>query len=207
VRIGLDRAYALEQVDEFTIAAITRTIAILKDAGAEIVEVKIPDVRPHLEKATAACLSEAAISHAANYPAHKETYSSTYAALLDTGRATSVLDYAAITIWRREFAGALRLIFERVDCLIAPVLPSEAPSLAMMDAMAGAPPLSAAPLMAYTIPFNLAGVPSLTLPMGRTPSGTPMGFQLIGPERGEAKLISAGAVYEKVLGPQGHPAI
>ncbi len=207
VRVGLDVAYALENVDAITVDAMTRTIALLKDAGAEIVEVKIPDVHAQLVNATASALVEAAISHAANYPAHKETYSRSYAALLDTGRTTSVLDYARIAIWRREFAGALRVLFAGVDCLIAPVLPSEAPTLDMMAAMTEAPPLSAAPLMAYTLPFNLAGVPTLTLPMGRTPSGMPIGFQLIGPDRGEAQLMRAGAGYEKALGPQGHPAL
>ncbi|MEQ1864465.1 MAG: amidase family protein, partial [Micropepsaceae bacterium] len=66
----------------------------------------------------------------------------------------------------------------------------------------------AAPVMRFTLPFNLAGVPTLTLPMGRTAEGAPLGFQLIGPELGEAKLLSAGAAYEAATGfSTRHPEI
>jgi amidase len=62
--------------------------------------------------------------------------------------------------------------------------------------------------MRFTLPFNLAGVPTLTLPMERTAEGTPLGFQLIGPELSEAKLLSAGAAYEAATGfSSRHPEV
>ena len=51
--------------------------------------------------------------------------------------------------------------------------------------------------MKFTIPFNFAGVPTLTLPASRMSDGTPLGFQLIGPALGERSLLSAGAAYEQ----------
>jgi amidase len=168
----------------------------------------LPDVRPILERAIAAALVEAAISHAANYPSRKASYSKGYRQLLDTGRATSALDYAAIAIWRRQFHGHLMQIFQTVDVMLTPVVPIEPPSVSQFAATLDAPPLSAAPLLAYTIPFNLAGVPSLTLPMERSASGTPLGFQLIGPDLDEAALLSAGAAYESASGfSREHPDI
>ena len=75
-------------------------------------------------------------------------------------------------------------------------------------AMLNAPPLSVAPLLAYTIPFNLAGVPTLTLPMGSEPSNGPLGFQLIGPDLSEALLLSVGAAYEQAAGTAAkHPTL
>jgi len=63
-------------------------------------------------------------------------------------------------------------------------------------------------LMLYTIPFNAAGIPTLTLPMDKTEAGVPLGFQLIGPELSEAELLSAGAGYEQVAGyATDHPAM
>ncbi len=62
--------------------------------------------------------------------------------------------------------------------------------------------------MTYTIPFNLAGTPTLTLPMGFAESGAPLGFQLIGPHLGEAALLSAGAAYEQASGfAERHPSL
>jgi amidase len=84
--------------------------------------------------------------------------------------------------------------------IVVPVMPIESPTVAGWAEMLNAPPLSAAPLVAYTIPYNLAGVPSLTLPMGSEPSNGPLGFQLIGPDLSEAQLLSVGAAYEQVAG-------
>jgi amidase len=173
-----------------------------------IVDVSVPSVGEVLERAVAAAFVEAAISHAPTYPSEKSSYSAGFSALLDIGRATPAADYAAITIWRREFHGRLLRIFRAIDVLVAPVLPMSPPTLAEMAAAVNGPPLAAAPLLAYTIPFNLAGVPSLTLPMGRAPSGAPLGLQLIGPDLAEATLLSAGAAYEAAAGYAAHhPAI
>jgi Asp-tRNA(Asn)/Glu-tRNA(Gln) amidotransferase A subunit family amidase len=91
-------------------------------------------------------------------------------------------------------------LFAAVDMLVVPVLPIAPLSVAEMKAMEGAPPLASAGFMRFTIPFNLAGVPSLTLPMAHVGDGVPLGFQLIGPELSEAALLSAGAAYEAASG-------
>jgi amidase len=204
VRVGVDPVYSLGGVDETTAAALKTAIARMKTAGATIVEVTVPEVAGILERAVAAVFVEAAISHAPTYPSEKETYSDGYRALLDIGRATPATDYAAVTIWRREFRGRLSQVFREIDVLVAPVLPMAPPTLAEMAAAVDGPPLAAAPLTAYTLPFNLAGIPSLTLPMGRAPSGAPLGFQLIGRDLAEATLLSAGAAYEAAAGYTAH---
>jgi amidase len=208
LRIGVDPNYTLAGLDEPTAKALKAAIALMETSGAQIIVVNVPDVHPYLERAVAALFVEAAISHASNNPSQKQSYSAGYAEILDIGRRTSVLDYAAITIWRREFHGRLMQIFETVDLIVAPALTIEPPTVTDMAAILSAPPLSIAPMVAGTIPFNLAGVPSLTLPMGRGPSGVPLGFQLIGPDLAEASLLSAGAAYELAAGYTAHhPAI
>jgi amidase len=208
VRIGLDPDYALTGLDGVTEAALKAAIATLQAAGATIVEVSVGEVRAMLEKATEAAFVEAAISHAASYPSARSSYSESFTRLLDVGHAASARDYASVAIWRREFRGRLRRVFRHADVLIAPVMPTEPPPLEAFAAMLSAPPLSVAPLLAYTIPFNLAGVPSLTLPMGTEPSNGPLGFQLIGPDLSEALLLSVGAAYEHAAGTAAkHPAV
>ena len=165
-------------------------------------------MRPILEKATEAALVEAAVTHAATYPSERSTYSEAYTRLLDVGHAASALNYASMAIWRREFHGRLLRVFRHCDALIAPVMPTEPPLLEAFAAMLSAPPLSVAPLLAYTIQFNLAGVPTLTLPMGSEPSNGPLGFQLIGPDLSEALLLSVGAAYEQAAGTAAkHPTL
>jgi len=208
VRVGLDADYALGPVDPVTAAALQSAIAQLKSAGAEIVSVRVPPVDEILARAMTACFAEAAISHARSYPAERAKYGPVYVDLLELGRATPATDYAAVAIWRREFRGALARLFASVDMLVAPVLPVAPLTVAEMAGFEGAPLIASAPLLRFTIPYNLAGVPTLTMPMGRMADGAPLGFQLIGPALGEAALLSAGAAYEAASGfAELHPEV
>ena len=55
--------------------------------------------------------------------------------------------------------------------------------------------------IAYAI--TLTGCPALSLPCGFTEAGLPVGLQIVGPPRGEAKLLAASAMLEDVLGLAG----
>ena len=55
--------------------------------------------------------------------------------------------------------------------------------------------------IAYAI--TLTGCPALSLPCGFTAAGLPVGLQLVGPPRGEAKLLAAAAALEDLLGLAG----
>ncbi|HTV89803.1 MAG TPA: amidase [Stellaceae bacterium] len=48
----------------------------------------------------------------------------------------------------------------------------------------------------YTLPFNLAGNPAVTLPCGRGEGGLPIGLQLVGPCLGDTRLLRAAALFE-----------
>lgn len=49
----------------------------------------------------------------------------------------------------------------------------------------------------YTIPINLAGLPSISIPDGFTQKGMPMGLQLTGPQKGDAKVLLTASLFEK----------
>ncbi len=55
--------------------------------------------------------------------------------------------------------------------------------------------------------ITLAGCPALSLPCGFTKAGLPVGLQLVGPPRGEAKLLAAAAALEDLLGLADHVPI
>lgn len=203
VRVGVDAAYALANLDDATASGMRAALAHLKAAGAEIVDVAFPEIASLLEPAMVACFAEAAVAHAATYPSQKERYGPAYVELLEIGRAAPATAYAAFAMRRREFRGRLRRLFAQADLLAVPVMPIQPLTVDEMAAVAGGPPLSAAPFMVYTLPFDVAGVPTLTLPMGRSPEGAPLGFQLVGPELGESALLSAGAAYERQAGTAG----
>jgi aspartyl-tRNA(Asn)/glutamyl-tRNA(Gln) amidotransferase subunit A len=51
----------------------------------------------------------------------------------------------------------------------------------------------------FVCPVNLAGLPALSLPVGRD-GGLPIGAQVIAPDFGEARMLGVAAVLERVLG-------
>jgi aspartyl-tRNA(Asn)/glutamyl-tRNA(Gln) amidotransferase subunit A len=55
----------------------------------------------------------------------------------------------------------------------------------------------------FTVTANLAGVPAMSLPIGRA-GGLPVGGQLVAPHFGEARMLAAAAALERALGEDAH---
>jgi aspartyl-tRNA(Asn)/glutamyl-tRNA(Gln) amidotransferase subunit A len=49
----------------------------------------------------------------------------------------------------------------------------------------------------YTIGINLAGLPAISIPEGFASDGKPLGLQLIGPQRHDARVLKAADAFEK----------
>jgi aspartyl-tRNA(Asn)/glutamyl-tRNA(Gln) amidotransferase subunit A len=52
-------------------------------------------------------------------------------------------------------------------------------------------------LTRFTAPFNLTGLPALSLPCGFTREGLPIGLQIVARPWAEAALLRAGQAYEE----------
>jgi aspartyl-tRNA(Asn)/glutamyl-tRNA(Gln) amidotransferase subunit A len=99
---------------------------------------------------------------------------------------------AAITAdFTRQFA-------DGVDLLLTPTAPTVAPPLgALTD------PYTMYLGDCFTVPANLAGIPALSVPVGRV-DGLPVGGQLMAPHGGEAQLLAVAAWLEATLGAEAH---
>ena len=75
--------------------------------------------------------------------------------------------------------------FEKCDYILSPVTPNPAFKLGTKTG----DPVKMFLEDAMTVPLNLAGVPGLTVPAGKTKDGVALGLQLIGPRRSDRKLI------------------
>ncbi|HEY4233951.1 MAG TPA: amidase family protein [Lacipirellulaceae bacterium] len=83
--------------------------------------------------------------------------------------------------------------FEQVDLIAGPI--TAAPAFKLGE-MAG-DPLSMYLVDLYTVSANLAGIPGLCLPCGRTKSGLPIGLQLQAPALEEERLFRGARMYER----------
>ena len=92
------------------------------------------------------------------------------------------------TLIRRDFEEA----FGRVDAILAPATPS--PAFGQGE-MAG-DPVQMYLQDVFTVTLNLAGLPGVAVPIGLAESGLPLGLQLIGKPWGEAELLDAAYALE-----------
>ena len=82
--------------------------------------------------------------------------------------------------------------FEEVDAILSPV----APSAAFKIGENTSDPLQMYLEDVFTIPVNLAGVPSFAIPAGKNPENLPIGVQFIGPHFSDEFLMKIGETLE-----------
>lgn len=85
-------------------------------------------------------------------------------------------------------------IFGDVDMILSPVAPSVAPKFGSSHS-----PLEMYLSDIYTIGVNLAGIPAVSLPVGKSKENLPIGMQLIGKAFDEQSILDAAYGLEKVL--------
>ena len=83
--------------------------------------------------------------------------------------------------------------FEKVDYILTPVSPN--PAFKLGEKVND--PVSMYLEDVMSVPINLAGVPSLAVPAGKTNEGLPLGLQIVGPRRSDKNLLKFARVLEE----------
>jgi aspartyl-tRNA(Asn)/glutamyl-tRNA(Gln) amidotransferase subunit A len=114
---------------------------------------------------------------------------------LQNGAAASSTEY----IQARRMQNILRCQFNEFlneyDLLLTPTTPITAPERGSAD------PVDRARLLTrFTAPFNITGIPALSVPCGWTKEKLPIGLQLVGKAWAEAKVLTAGRLFEQARG-------
>ncbi len=196
LKVGLDENFATNNVEPATVAALRECLAVLKEAGATVVPVRFPDTSAALAAWTPLATAEVAAYHAANYPSRASDYGPGLAGLLDTGLATSGVDYARAHDVRQALRGEFAHLFQGVDVALVPCLARQ--NLSLEDfSVFGTKDDDWPNLLRFTAPFDISGTPTLSLPAGRNGDGAPFGFQLVAGHLQEALLLRAGHAWQR----------
>lgn len=202
--IGVPRKFIREiDTSPEVLELVDKAVADLESLGAVVEEVVIPA----LESATVAT---AVIYATEFYNVCKSDLaqalkiaSESRRARLYLGAISSASDYIQAQRLRsrlqREFAKA----FRKVDVLALPSNPTPAPASKDVD------PLNTIYkhlVPDFASPFNLAGVPAMSIPCGFSSTGLPVGLQLVGKPFAETTVLRVGYTYQQAAGwYQKHP--
>ena len=162
----------------------------LRTAGFDVRPVRIPDINAVI---AASLTVLGAAAWATNADLVRTSADLIGADVLDRLRRSSTITEADLAAARVTIAGwraALDDLWRQVDVLAAPTLlgfPALIEDAATMMALRG-----------LTSPVNVAGVPSLAMPVPAD-GPLPASVQLIGPANSEDRLLAAGAVLEAAL--------
>lgn len=118
-------------------------------------------------------------------------------AFLRYGETITASRYLAATHQRREFWTEVQRFLARFDLLITPTVaippfPVGRPGVNEILGRAVSP-LAWIP---FAFPFNLTGQPAATVPAGFTPSGLPVGLQIVGRRHADRTVLAASAAFE-----------
>jgi amidase len=197
LRIGVDDAYNGEGTDDEILATLGEVRRVLSGLGVEFKSVTFPPLRQTaVATGMAAMGAEMAAAHRDYFPARASEYGPELAGMIALGRKLSPIDIADAARERRNFRGQLERLWTDIDLLLVPTVPMTVPTVETMT-LKGHDPVFMGELVRFTMPFDLTGSPTITLPCGFSKAGLPLGFQLVGRHLSEDLLCRAGHAFQQ----------
>ena len=130
--IGVDHAWNTTRVDGVMVDAMTQALATVRDLGAEIREVKFPEVSQVIADWFPLCSVQTAVAHETTYPARKSEYGPALSSFIEPGRVLSGVDYQKIILRRASFRGRVAALFQDIDLLLVPAQSLAPPTTAQL---------------------------------------------------------------------------
>ncbi len=201
--------------DPEVVDSVERAAQVLRDAGARVVELSIPELKLGLSAYYLIAPAEAS-SNLARYDGVRYGLRVDAEDVAAMNEATRTAGFGA-EVKRRIMLGtyalsagyydayygqalkvrtrmieAFRAAYESADLLLG----ATTPSVAFPFGTKTADPMAMYLNDVFTIPTNLSGDAAVSVPFGTGEAGLPVGVQLLGPGRSEARLLAAARVLE-----------
>src|SRR5579872_2022603 len=192
LRVGVPRPYFFEDLDPEVRSAIEHALHGIETLVAQVKEVQLEVPTDRTLQAT-----ESYAYHAENVARHSELYLPETLRRIRTGEKVTAGEYIQRRRELKEARRRIRQVFAEVDVLVTPTTPIAAPAIAELKASPDALRPAELKLLRNTRPFNVWGLPAISVPCGFTQGGLPIGLQIAGPHWGEDLVLRLAYAYEQ----------
>ena len=189
LRIGLPREMLWDGLDDEVAEACTVAVDVLRGSGAVVEEVDLPLQTGRGRGLT--IIAEAAAYHEKWLRERRDEYGDILPRI-EAGLTVSAVDYINDQRLRRKFIEETRAVLERVDVLVSPTCSRTAPLIEDGD--------PTAELARLTAPYDVTGIPAISVPCGFDGKGLPIGLMIGGRHWDEATVCQVAGAYEGAAG-------
>jgi aspartyl-tRNA(Asn)/glutamyl-tRNA(Gln) amidotransferase subunit A len=194
-RIALAVGENIEAADAEVRDAVREAARVFESLGCSVREVDVEWMREASAANRLITQADGAVVHRDRLKEHPEMFGDDVRRRLEAGAATTVAEYVLARRMQVEVRRRCEELFLSQEILLLPTTPMAAPPIDGYDGVA-----RAGQLTPFTAPFNLAGLPALSVPCGFTSAGLPIGLQIVSGAWHEAFVLSAGHSFERETG-------
>jgi len=192
LRVGVPRKFFYEDLDSEVARVVEAALRAVAGLAAEMREVSVP-----VDNDRTVAKAESYACHAPNLPQNADKYDPETLRRINTGADVSVREYVAklheLELLRRSAAE----IFKDVDVIVTPTTPVPPPLAAELQADMSRLRERELVMLRNTRPFNVLGLPAISVPCGETSAGLPVALQIAGPAGAEARLLGFARAFSQ----------
>ena len=170
---------------------VEKVLVDLEGLGAKLVEVKIPSLEYERGVNTAIMLSEAFAFHEKNLKTRAHDFGEMVRARFRLGGLLNASDYVQAQRVRKMIKRETAQVMKGVDVLVTPTMTQPAARFDVYN------PSMTMEGPSFTAPFNITGLPAMSVPAGFTADGLPVGMQVVGKPFDEPTVLRVGHTYER----------
>ncbi len=191
-RIALVKGDFIKVSQSEVITAVHSAAQVFEELGAVVEEIEINWLHEAALANGQLTLSDGAAFHNERLAQQPELFGTDVLQRLEEGRDRSSSEYARAKRKQVELRRRSELFFQQYDAILLPSTPITAlPIDEIQNSASQAPALTR-----FTAPFNLTGLPALSVPCGFSAEGLPIGLQIVCAHWQEAKLLCTGHAFE-----------
>jgi len=192
MRIGIPRSFFYEDLDSEVSAAMEEALGVLRAMTAESREIKLDVPTDRTLQ-----LAESYAYHREFVARSPELYQPETLRRIRKGEDITADEAENSRHDLQKLRSEVKEIFEDVDLLVTPTTPIPAPDIAELKKNPDELRPRELVLLRNTRPFNVWGLPAISVPCGFTRTGLPIGLQIAGPHWAEAAVLQLAHAYEQ----------